>query len=38
MKRDEDGYEETPRWRLLMYPIGGAVGVLIVFAVWIAFS
>jgi len=37
MNRDEDDYEETSRWQLLMYPIAVAVGVLAIIAVWIAF-
>lgn len=34
--RDDD-FEETPRWKLLMYPLGGAVGVLVIIGGWILF-
>jgi len=37
MKRDEDDFEDLPLWRYYMYPLAGAVGVLAIIAVWIAF-
>lgn len=33
-----EDYEETPRWRLLMYPIVGFAGTLALFGVWGAFQ
>lgn len=32
-----DTYRETPRWRLLMYPIGGFLAGLIGFGAWAFF-
>lgn len=32
---DADDYKETPQWRYWMYPIGGALGVLLLLgAIW----
>lgn len=38
MQRDGEHYEEIPRWRLLMYPIGGMVGTALLFGAWIVLA
>lgn len=38
MSEHSDEYRETPRWRLLMYPLGGMIAVAAIFAAWIALN
>lgn len=38
MSGQAEDYEETPRWRLLMYPIVGFVGTLVLLGIWVMFQ
>lgn len=38
MSQHAEEYEQTPRWRLLMYPAAGFITVLAAFGAWLAFG
>lgn len=38
MDRDVDDFEELPAWRYYIYPIAGALGVLVLIGIRIAFG